>query len=179
LRKKIAVAQFKLYFKNPSKIENLRFSMPTIKGGCLCGNIRYELLTEPRATFACHCRFCQKDTGTAHRSGLSYLDESVNFSGDTPKTYTYQSDEHGRKLYKHFCPTCGTTVSLTTERFPSGRVMMIGTLDDPSLVKVDTHMFADEAFSWVTYPEDHVVYAKHRINEDGTPAVPLIKSTGN
>ena len=44
---------------------------------------------------------------------------------------------------------------------------MIGTLDDPSLVKVDIHMFADEAFSWVTYPEDHVVYAKHRINEDG------------
>ena len=169
--------------------------MSTMKGGCLCGNIRYELLTEPRATFACHCRFCQKDTGTAHRSGLSYLDESVIFSGDSPKTYTYQSDEHGRKLYKHFCPTCGTTVSLTTERFhdsaawksvsltterfPSGRVMMIGTLDDPSLVKVDTQMFADEAFSWVTYPEDHVVYAKHRINEDGTPAVPLTKSTGN
>ena len=153
--------------------------MSTMKGGCLCGNIRYELLTEPRATFACHCRFCQKDTGTAHRSGLSYLDESVIFSGDTPQTYTYQSDEHGRKLYKHFCPTCGTTVSLTTERFPSGRVMMIGTLDDPTLVKVDTHMFADEAFSWVTYPEDHVVYAKHRINEDGTPADPLTQSTGN
>jgi len=57
--------------------------------------------------------------------------------------------------------------------------MMIGTLDDPSLVKVDTHMFADEAFSWVTYPEDHVVYAKHRINGDGTPAVPLSKSTGH
>ena len=57
--------------------------------------------------------------------------------------------------------------------------MMIGTLDDPSLVKVDIHMFADEAFSWVTYPKDHVVYAKHRINEDGTPAVPLIYSTGN
>jgi hypothetical protein len=71
------------------------------------------------------------------------LDKSVIFSGDSPKTCTYQSDEHGRKLYKHFCPTCGTTVSLTTERFPSGRVMMIGTLDYPSLVKVDTHMFAD------------------------------------
>ena len=71
------------------------------------------------------------------------LDESVIFSGDSPKTCTYHSDEHGRKLYKHFCTTCGTTDSLTTERFPSGRVMMIGTLDYPSLVKVDTHMFAD------------------------------------
>ena len=57
--------------------------------------------------------------------------------------------------------------------------MMIGTLDEPSLVDVKTHMFADEAFSWITYAEDHVVYAKHRINEDGTPADPLTKSTGN
>jgi len=104
--------------------------MSRLKGGCLCGNIRYELLTEPRATYACHCRFCQRDTGTAHRSGLSYLDESVIFSGDSPKTYTYRSEEHGRKLFKHFCPSCGTTLSLTTERFPEGRVMMIGTLDD-------------------------------------------------
>jgi hypothetical protein len=57
--------------------------------------------------------------------------------------------------------------------------MMIGTLDDPSLIKVDTHMFADEAFSWVTYPTDHIVYAKHRINADGTPAVPLTNRTDN
>jgi hypothetical protein len=150
-----------------------------MKGGCLCGKIRYELLTDPRATFACHCRFCQRDTGTAHRSGLSYLDENVIFSGDSPQTYTYQSDEHGRKLYKHFCATCGTTVSLTTERFPGGRVMMIGTLDDPSQVKVDIHMFADEAFSWVAYSQDHVVYAKHRINPDGSPALPLVSSTSH
>ena len=86
--------------------------MFTLKGGCLCGNIRYELLTEPRATYACHCRFCQRDTGTAHRSGLSYLDESVIFSGDSPKTYTYRSEEH-------------------------------------------------------------VVYAKHRIHADETPAIPI------
>ena len=143
-----------------------------MKGGCLCGKIRYELLTEPIGTYACHCRFCQRDTGTAHRCGLSYLDKNVIFSGEAPKTYIYQSDEHGRKIYKHFCPTCGTTVSITTEKFPSGRFMMIGTLDDPSLVNVNTHIFADEAFSWVSFPKDHVVYAKRRTNEDGTPATP-------
>jgi hypothetical protein len=110
---------------------------------------------------------------------MSYLDESVIFLGETPKTYTYQSHAHGRKLYKHFCPTCGTTISVTTERFPGGRVMMIGTLDDPSLVDVKTHMFAEEAFSWITYPREHIVYAKHRLNEDGTPAVPLTNSTEN
>jgi hypothetical protein len=41
-------------------------------------------------------------------------------------------------------------------------------------------MFVDEAFSWITYSKEHVVYAKHRINADGTPAaVPLTNSTDN
>ena len=177
--KKLSKRKLSYILKTFAKPKYRRCYMSTLKGGCLCGNIRYELLTEPRATYACHCRFCQRDTGTAHRSGLSYLDESVIFSGDSPKTYTYRSEEHGRKLFKHFCPSCGTTLSLTTERFPEGRVMMIGTLDDPSLVDVKTHMFVDEAFSWITYSKEHVVYAKHRINADGTPAVPLTNSTDN
>jgi hypothetical protein len=154
--KKLSNRKLSYILKTFAKPKYRRCYMSTLKGGCLCGNIRYELLTEPRATYACHCRFCQRDTGTAHRSGLSYLDESVIFSGDSPKTYTYRS-----------------------ERFPEGRVMMIGTLDDPSLVDVKTHMFVDEAFSWITYSKEHVVYAKHRINADGTPAVPLTNSTDN
>ena len=51
--------------------------------------------------------------------------------------------------------------------------MMIGTLDDPSQIDVSTHMFADESFHWVSAHDDDVVYAKHRMNEDGTPAMPL------
>ena len=56
---------------------------------------------------------------------------------------------------------------------------MIGTLDDPSLVNVNTHIFADEAFSWVSFPKDHIVYAKRRTNEAGTPAIPIYKPAGH
>ena len=50
---------------------------------------------------------------------------------------------------------------------------MIGTLDDPSQIALSTHMFVEEAFDWVEFPKDHLAYAKHRINEDGTPASPI------
>ena len=73
----------------------------------------------------------------------------------------------------NFCFDCRRTISLKTERFPERQVIMIGTLDDPSQIALSTHMFVEEAFEWVEFPKDHLAYAKHRINEDGTPASPI------
>ncbi len=51
--------------------------------------------------------------------------------------------------------------------------MMLGTLDDPSFITVDMHMFAYEGMKWVSFGEDDTIYCKHRLNSDGTPATPL------
>ncbi|MDA9670725.1 GFA family protein [Paracoccaceae bacterium] len=147
--------------------------MVKLSGGCLCGSIRYTILQQPILAYTCNCRFCQKDTGTAYRSALSILNENVELIGRNFSVYTYKSVEHGRELYKNFCPDCGTTISLKTERFPERQVIMIGTLDDPSQIELSTHMFAEEAFDWVEFPKDHVVYPRHRINDDGTTASPI------
>ena len=64
-------------------------------------------------------------------------------------------------------------MTVTTDRFPEAQVMMLGTLDDPSSIKIDMHMFADEGMKWVSFGEGDTVYSKHRLNEDGTPATPL------
>ena len=147
--------------------------MVKLSGGCLCGSIRYTILQQPILAYTCNCRFCQKDTGTAYRSALAILNENVELIGKDFSVYTYKSVEHGRELYKNFCPDCGTTISLKTERFPARQVIMIGTLDDPSQIELSTHMFAEEAFDWVEFPKDHVVYPRHRINDDGTTASPI------
>ena len=147
--------------------------MVKLSGGCLCGSIRYTILQQPILAYTCSCRFCQKDTGTAYRSALAILNENVELIGKDFSVYTYKSVEHGRELYKNFCPDCGTTISLKTERFPERQVIMIGTLDDPSQIELSTHMFAEEALDWVEFPKDHVVYPRHRINDDGTTASPI------
>jgi len=147
--------------------------MVKLSGGCLCGSIRYTILQQPILAYTCNCRFCQKDTGTAYRSALAILNEHVELIGKDFSVYTYKSVEHGRELYKNFCPNCGTTISLKTERFPERQVIMIGTLDDPSQIELSTHMFAEEAFDWVEFPKDHVVYPRHRINDDGSTASPI------
>ena len=36
-----------------------------IEGGCLCGKVRYSADAEPTFVAVCHCKNCQKGTGTA------------------------------------------------------------------------------------------------------------------
>ena len=95
--------------------------MSKLSGGCLCGNIRYKILKEPLLAYTCHCRFCQKDTGTAHRSALATLNEYVNLSGNELKVYTYKSEEHGRQLYKNFCPIVARQYLLKLRGFQKGK----------------------------------------------------------
>ena len=63
-------------------------------------------------------------------------------------------------------------VTVTTDRFPEAQVMVLGTLDDPSSITVDMHMFTDEGMKWVSFGEDDTIYGKHRLNSDGTPVTP-------
>lgn len=52
--------------------------MPKYEGGCLCGKVRLELNDEPELAYGCHCRFCQRATGTAFRSGMRYRKANVS-----------------------------------------------------------------------------------------------------
>ena len=118
--------------------------MPKHEGGCLCGKVRCELNDDPEVAYRCHCRFCQKATGIAFRSGMRNRKENVSLNDAELDTYIYTSPEHGQSLVVHFCPSCGTTVTVITNRYPKAQVIMLGTLDDSSSISVDIHMFEDE-----------------------------------
>jgi hypothetical protein len=36
------------------------------EGGCLCGKVRFAVSADPMRVTVCHCRFCQRNTGTAY-----------------------------------------------------------------------------------------------------------------
>ena len=121
--------------------------MPRMNGGCLCGGIRYEGEAEPIFMRACHCKECQRVTGSAFVTAVAVPAEAVRFTG-TLKTYTLPGGTTGKPLHRRFCPECGSHVVAQAEGSPRV-VLMAGTLDDTTFVRPTSNMFCEEAQSWV------------------------------
>ena len=65
--------------------------MLDITGGCLCGQLRYDANAEPIFSAVCHCKTCQKQSGTAFRVVIAVPRPAVSIQG-SPKIYTRTGD---------------------------------------------------------------------------------------
>ncbi len=114
-----------------------------------CGAARFEIAGDPAMTMLCHCRACQKDTGTGHSSVLVFPKQAVRFSGKL-KEFERPGDSGGW-VTKAFCPTCGTTIRETLTVLPDVVVIHVGSLDDPSVYQPQMAIYTSRAHAW-----DHV-----------------------
>jgi hypothetical protein len=121
--------------------------MSDLKGGCLCGDVRYSASGDPVVTSICHCQQCQKQTGSAFVEVVAVKEGDFSIQG-TLQTYTYAGDS-GRKKNAKFCSRCSTVICIEAEGFPGMALTMGGTLDDPSWLKPTMALFCDSAQPWL------------------------------
>jgi hypothetical protein len=121
-------------------------------GGCLCGAVRYEGEAEPVFMRACHCKECQRFTGSAFVTAVAVPRGSIAVTG-TLTTYTVPGGTTGRPLHRRFCPRCGSPVVVESEG-ATRVVLMAGTLDDTGFVRPTANIFCEEAQSWVPMSPD-------------------------
>jgi hypothetical protein len=123
----------------------------TVRGGCLCGGVRYEL-SEPfrRANF-CHCSRCRKHTGAAASAQGRVPREGFTLLQGAELVETYRP-EGG--MAKAFCRVCGS--SLFGGTWPDGPEVSIrlGTLDDDPGIRPQYHSFAADVPPWDRLPDD-------------------------
>jgi hypothetical protein len=144
----------------------------TREGGCLCGAVRFRAIGEPLRTLVCHCRFCQRMTGSAFFAQASYDIGAVEFTGAPMSQHAHRSEGSGRQVYVHFCPHCGTTVSLTFERWPQARGMSRGAFDEPDSLSITSHIWTESARSGVVVPAGVDCFRGARATLAGTPVEP-------
>lgn len=133
------------------------------EGGCLCGSVRYRTAGIPVAATVCHCKFCQRRSGSAFGEGVLFKLDQVEIRGGPLTTYEHRSDESGRWLRLEFCPRCGTTVTWTAERRPGMRAIAGGTFDDPNWLTLTRHIWTRSSQPWVPIPSGVECFEK------GTP----------
>lgn len=147
------------------------------EGGCLCSSLRFRTTGAPRFFAVCHCRYCQKVTGSAFNMEVAFLKENVAFSGEV-REFEHRSPAHNRIMRSHFCPNCGVTVGLSFERFPAVQAILAGTYDDPAWIPFDKHIFSASALPWMAYSDAMDIYSGHCLNEDGSLRIPERSKTG-
>lgn len=132
--------------------------MAKITGGCLCGKVRYSADVEPVVAGVCHCRNCQKETGSAFSVILGVPQPALTVQGQV-KSYTHKGDS-GKTVYRRFCPECGSTLIEEAEAMPGIVMIQVGTLDDASWVRPTMAIYCDSAQPWVQLAGDMARFPK-------------------
>lgn len=123
-----------------------------IEGGCLCGAVRYRAEGPARMAFLCHCRDCQQQSGSGNLPLMVVPKKTFAAEGDTRSFQT--TGDSGRKLLRHFCPVCGSSLFAEAEALAEDVLLAAGTLDDPALFTPGRSIHADSRVHW-----DHLVPA--------------------
>jgi len=134
-------------------------SNDTFEGGCTCRQIRYRVTSKPMYVHCCHCRWCQRETGTAFALNAMIEADRVELTAGAPELVnTPSASGKGQKIWR--CPTC--KIAVWSNYGGAGdkvRFVRVGTLDDPDAMPPDIHIFTMSKQPWVALPA-------------GTPAVP-------
>jgi hypothetical protein len=121
------------------------------EGGCACGEVRYRLTSEPLFVHCCHCLNCQRQTGSAFVINILIEADRVELLSGEPEAVAVPRGR-GKNQQVWRCPTCQTAV-YSKYTSPHVRFVRAGTLDDPSSVEPDVHIFTRSKLPWVMLPE--------------------------
>ena len=126
----------------------------TFDGGCTCRRVRYRMTSRPMYVHCCHCRWCQRETGTAFALNAMIEADRVELTAGEPELVdTPSASGKGQKIWR--CPTC--KVAVWSNYGGAGdkvRFVRVGTLDDPDTMPPDIHIFTMSKQPWVTLPAD-------------------------
>ena len=105
-----------------------------LNGGCLCGHIRYQLRTEARDAYFCHCRMCQLAFGHISAPFLNIKKTELTWMTNPPVFYA-----SSRFAERGFCPRCGTPLTFAFR--DSAQIdISVGSLDDPDATRPTKHV---------------------------------------
>ena len=124
-----------------------------MEGGCTCRKVRYRLTSEPIVVHCCHCRWCQRETGTAFALNAVIEADRVELLGEAPERIDTPSQSGaGQAIFR--CPTCKVAVwSHYGGAGEAASFIRVGTLDDPDSCPPDVHIFTASKQPWVVLPE--------------------------
>jgi hypothetical protein len=126
-------------------------TMKKITGGCLCGQVRFELSAPPIAMRLCWCRDCQYFAAGNATVNVVFPSEALKVTGEL-RDYQSVADS-GNRMHRRFCPQCGVHLFSAAETRPHLVIVRNGTLDDRELLRPSATIWTDSAPEWAWIDE--------------------------
>ena len=138
-----------------------------LTGGCQCGAVSYSVNPRPFVVYACHCKICQKQSGSAF--GMAAVFPLEALSVDKAHLRYFIRAGHGRRFRCYFCDECGTRLYhqwFTADGdYPFVNIKP-GTLDDTEWLVPGCHVWTESAQRWVSFKPSDVIFAQQPDLED-------------
>ncbi|GAA4857013.1 GFA family protein [Luteimonas vadosa] len=128
-------------------------TFPPLDGGCTCRAVRYRLRSAPLVVHCCHCRWCQRETGSAFAiNAMIETGRVERLQGEVETVPVPSESGKGQRIAR--CPDCRIAL---WSHYPGGgpeiAFVRVGTLDDPDALPPDIHIHVGSRQPWVALPE--------------------------
>ena len=154
-------------------MQHEQFSRASTEGGCTCRQIRYRMSGAPMFVHCCHCRWCQRETGSAFViNALIEADRIALLQGAPEVIDTPSNSGKGQNISR--CPNC--RVAIWSSYAGAGdalRFLRVGTLDDPDSFSPDIHIFTSSKQPWVVLPAGTPAVAEYYKSAEHWPKASL------
>ena len=146
-----------------------------VEGGCDCKAVRYRMTSAPLFVHCCHCRWCQRESGSAFALNAMIEADRVLSLGIEPELVHTPSDSGlGQKIAR--CPHC--KVAVWSHYAGSGPIMKfvrVGSLDQPDLLPPDVHIFTASKQPWVLLARDVPAFVEYYDRDEIWPEESLAR----
>jgi len=114
-------------------------------GSCLCQTVKYQVEGAFESFFLCHCKHCQKDTGSAHAANLFSTSATLTWLNGEASVGTFVLP--GTRHTKSFCQKCGSALP---NRQMQGKLLVVpaGSLDTEASTQPTAHIFCASRAAW-------------------------------
>jgi hypothetical protein len=142
-------------------MQSVKHSVDSYDGGCTCRYVRYRMMSTPLFVHCCHCRWCQRETGTAFAlNAMIEADRVQLLEGEAQVIDTPSNSGKGQRISR--CPKC--LVAVWSNYAGAGNVVRfvrVGTLDEPDRLPPDVHIFTASKQPWVALPAGTPAFAEY------------------
>jgi hypothetical protein len=128
-------------------------------GGCLCGGVRFEVAEPLVSAGYCHCRRCQRRSGTAASAQGRVVPGSLRITSGEDLIRAFEPPDGSAKL---FCSACGSALFSRSPEDPEVMSVRLGAFDTDPGVRPAYRQYLASAAAWEAVPEDGLAHFQDR-----------------